>query len=230
MSGCERGRRTRCERGTEIHPTNRATTTPTSTSRTNQHQQNHQHEDQHHHQQHAPPGPPPAPWTMANSTGTNNTSTMTTPAQPSSPTQRPAQPAPSSLAAVPPPAPASHAGICSVHVSIYAQDSKFYSYALQNQKKLARRFLYLHMFEMLPLVRYTAHKQICIHKQIARMQALENWKWKRNKALQSIAHNTNMIYIYMNFKSICKKSPNIADTQTDTTPLRATRLKATLVK
>ena len=107
MSGCERGRRTRCERGTEIHPTNRATTTPTSTRSTNQHQQNHQHqhEDQHqHHHQHAPPGPP-APWTPA---------------------------------AVPPPAPAPHAGICSVHVSMYAQDSKIYSYVLQNKKMLAR--------------------------------------------------------------------------------------------
>ena len=53
------------------------------------------------------------------------------------------------------------------------------------QKMLARRFLYLHMFEMLLLVRYTAHKQTCIYKQIARMQALENWKWKRNKVLRT---------------------------------------------
>ena len=98
------------------------------------------------------------------------------------PTQRPAQPAPSSLAAVPPPAPAPHAGICSVQISMNAQDSKIYSYV---KKMLARRFLYLHMFEMLPLVRYTAHKQTCIHKQIARMQTLENWKWKRNKVLRT---------------------------------------------
>ena len=69
------------------------------------------------------------------------------------------------------------------------------------QKMLARRFLYLHMFEMLPLVRYTAHKQTCIHKQIARMQALENWKWKRNKVLRTT------LKWYMNYKSICKKSP-----------------------
>ena len=94
MSGCERGRRTRCEQGTEIHPTNRATTTPTSTSSTNQHQQNHQHPTQR-----------PAPSTIV-----------------------------SSRAAVPPPAPAPHAGICSVHVSMYAQDSKTYSYVLRNKK------------------------------------------------------------------------------------------------
>ena len=126
--------------------------------------------------------------TMANSssatssTGTNNTSTMTTPAQPSAPTQRPA---PASLAAVPPPAPAPHAGICSVHVSMYGQDSKIYSYIPQNKEMLAHRFLHLHMFEMLTAVRYTAHKQTCIHKQIARMQTLENWKWKRNKVLRT---------------------------------------------
>ena len=132
MSGCERGRRTRCERGTESHPTNKATTTPTSTSSTNQHQQNHQHQHEDHHHQHAPPGPPPAPWTMANSTGTNNTSTVTT--QHNHQHQhKDQQPAPASLAAVPPPAPAPHAGICSVHVSMYAQDSKIYSYILQNK-------------------------------------------------------------------------------------------------
>ena len=174
-----------------------------------------------------PPPPPPAPApptstnrttststrtstttsTMANSssatssTGTNNTSTMTTPAQPSAPTQRPAQPAPASLAAVPPPAPAPHAGICSVHVSMYGQDSKIYSYIPQNKEMLAHRFLHLHMFEMLTAVRYTAHKQTCIHKQIARMQTLENCKWKRNKVLR-----TTLLW-YMNYKSICKKSP-----------------------
>ena len=136
MSGCERGRRTRCERGTEIHPV-----LPTEPP----------HHHPHQHQQHQPapteppargPAPPPARTTstMANSssttssTGTNNASTMTTPAQPSAPTQRPAQPAPASLAAVPPPAPAPHAGICSAHVSMYAQDSKIYSYILQNKK------------------------------------------------------------------------------------------------
>ena len=203
MSGCERGRRTRCERGTEIHPTNRATTTPPAPAAPTE-----------------PPAPargpaPPPPArttrtttsTMANSssttssTGTNNTSTMTNPAQPSAPTQTPAQPAPASLAAVPPPAPAPQAGIFSVHVSMYAQDSKFYSYILQSKKLLARRFLYLYMFEMRTAVRYTAHKQTCIHKQIARMQTLENWKWNRNKALR-----TTLIW-YMNYKSICKKSP-----------------------
>ena len=150
---------------------------------------------------------------------------MTTPAQPSAPTQRPAQPAPASLAAVPPPAPGPHAGICSVHVSMYAQDSKFYSYILQNKKLLARRFLYLHMFELLPLVRYTAHKQTCIYKQIARMHALENWKWKRNKVLR-----TTLTW-YMNYLKVYATShQNTADTQTDTTSPRAMRLKATLVK
>ena len=196
--------RTRCERGTEIHPTNRATTTSTSTSSTNQHQQNHQHEDQHHH--HHQRTTRTTTSTMANSTttsstGTNNTSTMTTPAQPSAPTQRPAQPAPASLAAVPPPAPAPHAGICSVHVSMYAQDSKIYSYILQNKKCWHAGSCIFTCYEMLTAVRYTAHKQTCIHKQIARMQTLENWKWKRNKVLR-----TTLIW-YMNYKSKCKKSP-----------------------
>ena len=209
-------------------------------------QQSHHHPYQHQQHQPAPTEPPargPAPppparttrtttSTMANSssttssTGTNNTSTMTTPAQPSAPTQRPAQPAPASLAAVPPPAPAPHAGICSVHVSMYAQDSKIYSYILQNKKMLARRFLNLHMFAMLTAVRYTAHKQICIHKQIARMQTLENWKWKRMEKEQSIAHNTNMTWTT---KVYAKSHQNTADTQTDTSSPQATRLKATLV-
>ena len=84
--------------------------------------------------------------TMANSssttssTGTNNTSTNH-PAQPSAPTQRPAQPAPAPPAAVPPPAPAPHAGICSVHVSMYAQDSKIYSYILQSKKNVGTQVL-----------------------------------------------------------------------------------------
>jgi len=113
---------------------------------------------------------------MANSsnttsnTGTNKINTITTPAQPSAPTQRPAQPAPASLAAVPPPAP--HTGIYSVHINIYMQNSKIYSYILQNKKMLARKFLNLYMFVMLTAVRYIIHKQIYIHKQIARIQTI----------------------------------------------------------
>ena len=47
---------------------------------------------------------------------------------------------------------------------------------------------------------------------------------------QSIAHNTNMNMIYELQKYMQKGHQNTADTQTDTTSPRATRLKATLVK
>ena len=192
MSGCERGRRTRCERGTEIHLTNRATTTPTSTSSTNQHQQNHQHqhEDHHHHHQHRH---------QQHQYYDHPSTTISTNRK------RPGQPAPASLAAVPPPAPAPHAGICSVHVSQYvcARFENLYLVTYCKTKKmLARRFLYLYIVWNGPLVPYTAHKQTCIYKQITRMQALENWKWKRNKVLR-----TTLIW-YMNYKIICNKSPN----------------------
>ena len=56
---------------------------------------------------------------------------------------------------------------------------------------LARTFLYLHLFETLTAVRYTAFKQTCIHKQIARMQNTRELEVEKE---QSIAHNTNMIY------------------------------------
>ena len=118
-----------------------------------------------------PPPPPPAP------------------TEPPAPTQRPAQPAPSSLAAVPPPAPAPHAGICSVHVSMYAQDSKIYSYVLQNKK--------------------CWHAGSCIYTQ-TNMHTQANCENANTRELevekeQSVEHNTNMIYI--NYKSKCKKSP-----------------------
>ena len=210
MSGCERGRRTRCERGTEIHPTNRATTTPTSTSSTNQHKQNHQHqhEDQHHHHhQHTPP------WTMANrqhhhqhrhqqhqyndhpsttiSTNTETSTTSTIVSTSSTTTSTSAT---------------CRNLLCTCQY-VCARFIKIYSYVLQNKKMLARRFLYLHMFEMRPLVRYTA---------------------KRNKVLR-----TTLIW-YMNYTKVYAKShqntADTMDTQTDTTSPRAMRLKATLVK
>ena len=95
--------------------------------------------------------------------------------------QSAAQPAPAPPAAVPPPAPAPHAGICSVHVSMYAQDSKIYSYILQSKKKLARRFLYPHVFEMRTAVRYST--QTNMHTQAncenANTRALEVEKEQR---------------------------------------------------
>ena len=65
---------------------------------------------------------------------------------------------------------------------MYMQDSKIYSYILQNKKMLARKFLNLYMFVMLTAVRYTIYNQICIHKQIAQIQILHReLEVKKNK-------------------------------------------------
>ena len=162
-----------------------------------------------------PPPPPPAPAaptepapppparttrtttsTMANSssttssTGTNNTSTMTTPAQLSARTQRPAQPAPASLAAVPPPAPAPHAGICSVHVSLYAQDSETYSYIQQRKNVGTQVLVSTHVWNA-----YSCW----IHSTQTNMYTQANCENANTRELEvekekKIAHDTNMIY------------------------------------
>ena len=178
MSGCERGRRTRCE------TRYRNSSQQQSHHHPNQHQQ-HQHEDQHHHHhQHAPPRPPPAPWPTAAAppaAQAPTTPVLTTPAQPSAPTQRPAQPAPAPPAAVPPPAPAPHAGICSVHVSMYAQDSKIYSYILRSKKNVGTQVLVSTRVWNAYSCSIQHTNKHAYTSLIARMQTLERWKWKRNK-------------------------------------------------
>ena len=188
MSGCERGRRTRY--------------------RNSSYQQSHHHTHQHQQHQPAPTeppaparGPPPPPPAQAPTTPVlwppqhnhqhqqEKTRTTSTSVSSSSTTTSTSATCRNLL--------------CTCQSVCMRKIRKFISsYILQNKKMLARRFLYLYIVWNGPLVPYTAHKQTCIYKQITRMQALENWKWKRNKVLR-----TTLIW-YMNYKIICNKSPN----------------------
>ena len=193
MSGCERGRRTRCERGAEIHPTNRATTTPTSTSSTSTRTSTTTTTSTHHQDHHQPTAAAP-PAAQA-----PTTPVRTTPAQPSALTQRPAQPAPAPPAAVPPPAPAPHAGIYSVHVSMYAQDSKIYSYILQSKKNVGTQVLVSTRV-------WNAYRCSIQHINMHTQANCENANTRALEVEKEQRLRTTLIW-YMHYKSKSKKSP-----------------------
>ena len=185
MSGCERGRRTRCERGTEIHPTNRATTTPTSTSSTNRtsttttsthHQDHHQHhgQQQQHHQQHRHQQHQYHAW----------------PPQHNYQHEHKDQHNQHQRRSSTPPAPAPHAGICSVHVSLYAQDSETYSYIQQRKNVGTQVLVSTHVWNA-----YSCW----IHSTQTNMYTQANCENANTRELEvekekKIAHDTNMIY------------------------------------